>query len=326
MKIMQITRRNALFMSSLLALSSAKAQIMDAQLFTLGISENERGFLPLLESIQLFETFKAKGLEIRLERLGEDEILKKLQDNSLDLALFDLSSFIAGFDNTQENTPRAILSLTDYPPHAIIGRKSRGITDEIKSLSEKTIASVVNARAFLRFSLLETPANLKHEAVGAPILQPLLASGETDAILGNAPELLESLKAGGLASDDLSVLPYKDYGLALYGTSLLCASKTRKDREEPLKSLIYTFKTLLLEINATNYINGLRLKSGEKEERIAAQFLHLLKNYIFTPRIKEQGVGRHDISRFKLVLSQLNKLKPLKNAPIPEQIFDESLL
>ena len=118
----------------------------------------------------------------------------------------DINSLIKFRDAKPAAPLKAVFMLYNRPPFAIIGRKSRGIS-EPKDLEGKTLGApptdslcaVADIRAGERHRCLQG----NDREVSFPVREPMLAAGQVDAIAGLSFSSFIDLKEKGVPVDDV---------------------------------------------------------------------------------------------------------------------------
>ena len=114
-------------------------------------------------------------------------------------------------------------------PIAIVGRKSRGISDP-KSLEGKRLgappvtATVQQWPVFAKLNEIDA-GKVTLENIALPVRVPMLAAGQLDAALGYSFRLYVDLKDRGVPVGDIVQLQMADYKLKLYGAAIIVNSK-----------------------------------------------------------------------------------------------------
>ena len=79
------------------------------------------------------------------------------------------------------------------------------------------------------------------ENVGFPVREPMLQSGEVDAITGFSFSSFINLKDRGVPVDDIVVLLMADYGVNLYGNAIIVNPKFAAEKPEAVKGFLRAF-------------------------------------------------------------------------------------
>src|SRR5262249_60404355 len=77
--------------------------------------------------------------------------------------------------------------------------------------------------------------------VGFPVREPMLASGEVDAITGFSFSSYINLKDRGVPASDITVLLMADYGVNLYGNTIMVNPKFAAEKPDAVKAFLRAF-------------------------------------------------------------------------------------
>ena len=61
--------------------------------------------------------------------------------------------------------------------------------------------------------------------IGLPVREPMLASGEIDALFAFGPSTAVSLQARGVPGEDIVLMDMAEHGLLLYGSAVIVSGK-----------------------------------------------------------------------------------------------------
>src|ERR1043165_8542916 len=133
--------------------------------------------------------FKAEGLDVTIDTAGGSlEPINRVASGTYDMGFGDINSLIK-FRDANPGTPiKAVFMVYNKPAFSIVGRKSRGVSAP-KDLEGKKLGAPPPAGAVANgpFSARATgigPEKVSIVGVGSPVGEPMLASGEVDAITG----------------------------------------------------------------------------------------------------------------------------------------------
>ena len=178
--------------------------------------------------------FKAEGLDVTIDPAsGSREPISRVASGTYDMGFGDVNSLIRFRDENPGTDIKAVMVIYDRPPFAIVGRKSRGITREVSSLEGKKFGAPAADAAFAQWPIFKAvnkidDAKMRMENVGFPVREPMLAQGEVDAVFGFAMSSYINLKARGVPAEDIVVLLMSDYGVDLYGNTIIWLSERRE--------------------------------------------------------------------------------------------------
>ena len=84
-------------------------------------------------------------------------------------------------------------------------------------------------------------SKVKIENVGFPVREPMLQSGQVDAITGFSFSSFINLKIEGVPVDDIVVMLMADYGVNLYGNAIIVNPKFAAEKPEAVKGFLRAF-------------------------------------------------------------------------------------
>ena len=136
--------------------------------------------------------FKAEGLDVTIDTgNGSREAIPRVASGTYDMGFGDVNSLIRFRDENPTVDLKSVMMIYDKPPFAIVGRKSRGITADVKSLEGRKFGAPAADAAYAQWPIFRAvnklnDAAMRFENVGFPVREPMLASGEVDAVFGFA--------------------------------------------------------------------------------------------------------------------------------------------
>jgi NitT/TauT family transport system substrate-binding protein len=278
--------------------------------------------------------YAAEGLQVTIEpgTTGIDSIANAA-NGRVDIALADINALIRYRDQMPASTVKAIFVVHNKPTYAIIGRKSRGVTMP-KDLEGKTLAAPATDNAVAQWTLFAKlngidAAKVRIENVAPPVREPMLASGQVDAIAGSTTASYIDLKDRGVPVDDIVVLPMSEYGLDLFGASLVADAKFLTERPEVARAFLRAF-TRGLKATIRDPARAVdSALTGEEPVRkdIELERLRLvLQSNVLTPEVTEFGLGAANPARLQSAIDQIAQTYTFKAKPKPDDIFDASFL
>jgi NitT/TauT family transport system substrate-binding protein len=278
--------------------------------------------------------FKAEGLDVTIDTgNGSRESIPRVAAGTWDIGTGDVNSLVRFRDENPGIDLKAVMMIYDAPPFAIVGRKSKGVTD-VKSLVGKKLGAPAADGAYAQWPIFKAvnaldESTMKFENVGFPVREPMLASGEVDAVFGFSFSVYLNLKSRGVPVDDISVILMRDHGVELYGNVLMVSPKFAAEKPEAVKGFIRavikgTRDTVKDPAAATATIikrNDVAKQDVEKERLDLA-----LAQNIVTPWVKANGYGGIDKARFAKSIEQIGLTFKYKSVPKVDGIFTEAFL
>ena len=244
--------------------------------------------------------FKAEGLDVTIDTAGGSlEPINRVASGTYDMGFGDINSLIR-FRDANPGTPiKAVFMVYNKPPFSIVGRKSRGVSApkdlEGKKLGAPPPDGAYRAMADLREG--ERHRRLQGDDrvnVGFPVREPMLASGEVDAITGFSFSSYINLKDRGVPANDITVLLMADYGVNLYGNTIMVNPKFAAEKPEAVKGFLRAFiKGLRETVEEPRGLGRSVLKRNDvaKKEVELERLQIALKDNILTAEVKKNGFG-----------------------------------
>ena len=279
--------------------------------------------------------FKAEGLDVTIDTgSGSRESIPRVASGTYDIGAGDVNSLIRFRDENPSIDLKAVMMVYDRPPFAIVGRKSKGITADPKSLAGKKFGAPAADGAYAQWPIFKSvnkldDSSMKFENVGFPVREPMLASGDVDAVFGFSFSVFMNLKSRGLPVDDIVLMLMSDHGVELYGNVLMVSPKFAAEKPDAVKGFIKAVTKGLRDTiadpaaaTATVIKRNDVAKAEVEKERLE---LSLKQNFV-TPWVKANGYGGIDKARFAKSIDQIGLTFTFKNKPKVEDIFTEAFL
>ena len=274
--------------------------------------------------------FAAEGLDVTIEQgTGSRETVARVATGGFDAGFGDVTTLIRARDDNPATAPRAVMMVYDRAPFAIVGRRSRGITENPRSLEGKILGAPAADGAFAQWPAFRTlnridEAKIKFLNIGFPVREPMLASGEVDAAFGYAHSAYLTLKARGVPADDIVLLEMADHGLLAYGNAVMVSPKLLAANPEAVKALLRALTrgvrdTVAAPAEALQAV--LSRNTAAKPELEAERLQMVIARNLLTPWVKANGLGGIDTVRWQGMLDQIADAAPLKDRAKAAEAF-----
>jgi len=279
--------------------------------------------------------FKAEGLDVTIDTAGGSlEPINRVASGTYDMGFGDINSLIK-FRDANPGTPlKAVFMVYNKPPFSIVGRKSRGVVTP-KDLEGKKLGAPPADGAYAQWPIFVQANGIDASqvtivSVGFPVREPMLASGEVDAITGFSFSSYINLKDRGVQASDITVLLMADYGVNLYGNAVIVNPKFAAEKPDAVKGFL---RALLKGLRETVKHPATAVESVLKRNDVAKKDVELerlqmaIRDNILTPEVKANGFGGVDPARFDKSIDQIALTYAFKNGkPKGSDIFDSSFL
>lgn len=283
--------------------------------------------------------FKEEGLEVSIDAANAPaEAISRLAlangaaEPTHDMSFGDINALIRYRDQNLPTGIEAVFIVYDKPTYAMIGRKSRGV-QFVKDAEDRKLAAPAADTAsqlwplFAKLNAIDTQ-RVTLLNVGLQVRVPMLVSGEVDALLGHSFSVVD-LKDRGVQADDAVVLLMADYGVNLYGGSILASAKFQSEQPEAIRAFLRAYARALRDTmqNPDAAIEPVlkRMQGARKEielERLKIVVSQHIKK--FDP--KAATVGDADPVRLKASFDQIAQVYTFKSKLKPEEVFDAQFL
>ena len=278
--------------------------------------------------------YRGEGLDVTIEEgtSGLDTITR-VAAGGYELGFADINALIRYRDRNPAAPIKAVFMLFNKPPFAIVGRKSRGITDP-KSLEDKKLGAPPAGATYDQWPIFAKlndidAAKVAIEKIGVPVRVPMLAAGQLDAVLGYSFRVYVDLKDRGVPVDDVVVLPMANYGLKLYGGAIIVNSKFAAEKPDAVEAFLRAFLRGLKDTIKNPYAavdSVLRREDLGKKEVELERLRMAIRDNIVTPEARANGLGAIDEARLAQAIDQIALTHAFKSKPKAGDIFDPAFL
>jgi NitT/TauT family transport system substrate-binding protein len=258
--------------------------------------------------------FAAEGLDVTIDTgNGSREAIPRVASNTYDMGFGDVNSLIRFRDENPTVDVKAVMMVYDRPPFAIVGRKSRGITADVKSLEGKKFGAPAADAAFAQWPIFKAVNKLddsaiKLENVGFPVREPMLASGEVDAVFGFANSSYINIKSRGVPVEDITMMLMSDYGVQLYGNVVMVSPKMMAENPEAIRKFLKALSKSIKEVvkNPEQNLDGVLKRNDIVKREVEFDRLKLtIDQNVATVYTKANGFGGIDTARWNVALDQI---------------------
>ncbi len=278
--------------------------------------------------------YAEEGLDVTIDSgSGSLDAIPKVASGTYEFGFADINSLIKFKDQNPASELKGILMVYNKPPFAIIGTKQTGVSSP-KDLEGKILGAPAPDGAYAQWKAFTdvagiNPEKVQIENVSFAVRESMLVQKRVDAIAGFSFSSYLNLKRIGLKPEDINVLLMADYGLKLYGNTLLVNPEFAKANPEKVQGFIRaTIKgwkyTIAHPEESIQYITAKNKLSKPAVELERLQMC--ITDNVVTDEVKANGFGGIDTARMGEALNQLGLTYTYKNKPTVEAIFTEEFL
>jgi NitT/TauT family transport system substrate-binding protein len=258
--------------------------------------------------------FARAGVNVQVDRgYGSGDAITKVASRAYDFAFADIGALIQ-FNGKQTGTPvMSVFQVYQLAPMLILSLKKSNITKP-GDLAGKRLASPPGASSRVMFPLFAAatgldPASVNWIDVTPQLRETLLAQGRTDATTTLVTDLA-GLGHLGLSENDISIMRYSDFGVALYGHCVLTTPEFAAKNPDTVKKVLKGFTEALKAAIADPGVSVAALKKREPlvDEKLERDRLELvIKHAIVTDRVRREGLSTVDPDRMKQTIGMVAK-------------------
>jgi NitT/TauT family transport system substrate-binding protein len=172
--------------------------------------------------------FKDAGLDVTVDSgNGSGGAVTRVASGTYDMGFADLAALMEFHANNPDapNKPVAIMMVYNNTPAAVMALKKSGIKSPADLSGKKLGAPVFDAgrRAFALFEKANGINNVAWTSMDPPLRETMLVRGDVDAITGFTFTSLLNIEARGVPADQVTIFPYADNGVKLYGNAIIAS-------------------------------------------------------------------------------------------------------
>ncbi|MEM1064270.1 MAG: ABC transporter substrate-binding protein [Pseudomonadota bacterium] len=278
--------------------------------------------------------FAEEGLEVTIEAgSGSVQTIPKIATGAFPIGFGDINSVIKFLDQNPGAPVTAVMMVYDKPPFAIVGRKSRGVS-EPKDLEGKILGAPPPDGAWAQFPAFASANGLDTESitvepVGFPTREPMLAEGAVDAITGFSFSSVLNLKRLGIDESDISNILMADHGLDLYGNAILVNTDWAAENGETIEAFLRAVAKGWADVIADPAagIDSLLERNPAADKDLETERLQMaIDQNVVTEFVQANGMGTIDPARMEQALAQLAETYEFQNEPDASLYFTDAYL
>ena len=278
--------------------------------------------------------FTAEGLDVSIDRgFGSADAVTKLASGSYDIAFGDINSMME-FNTKNADKPQmiGIFMMYDRAPLAVVTLDAAIKTPkDLEGKKLVTSPGAADLRLFPLFARLTgiDQSKISFVNVRPPLREPMLLKGEAEASTAFYFTSYMSLKALGQDMSKLKAFMYADYGIKIYGNSLMTSVEYAKAKPEVVtkfnKAIARSMIDVIKEPEAA--MASVKKRDGTIVEAIEAERLVIVnKESVLTPYVKENGFGGIDKARMAQAIEQVAEALEMPRKPNVDEVFTDRFL
>lgn len=264
---------------------------------------------------------------------GSQDAITRVASGVVDVGIADVSTLIDFAGTHPEKTPKVVFILLDRSPQVIISMKKSSFRRPA-DLAGHVMASAQTDGAskmfpvFLKLNGL-TEAQVPRSIVDIRLRDPMLARGTAEGIIGYDYTGVFNLKGLDVATDDLSLMYYADYGLNLYGQSVIVSKDFLEREPGHVKNLVRALAHAWLDAVADPAPAIKTIAAMEPTTRVdleTARLKWLIDHEVMTDNTRKNGLGAYDPQRMQFNIDMVSEGLNLPTKPKLADIYDDRFL
>jgi NitT/TauT family transport system substrate-binding protein len=278
--------------------------------------------------------FKDAKLDVTIDAgNGSGGTVTRVASGAYDIGFADLAALMEFHANNPDapNKPVAVMMVYNDTPASVMALKKTGIKTPADLNGKKLGAPVFDAgrRAFPIFAKANNVTGVQWTAMDPPLRETMLVRGDVDAITGFTFTSLLNLEARGVKAEDVTVLPYPDYGVKLYGNAIIVSQKLMKENPAAIKAFLSAFAKGAKDVlaNPTAAIADVKARDGIVNVELETRRLKLaIDTVINSANARAEGFGQINGPRLSLMASQVSDAFATKTRVNPDAVWNGSFL
>jgi len=278
--------------------------------------------------------FAAEGLSVEVAPgQGSLDAIPKVATGAFPVGFSDFSSLVRFLDQNPDAPVTAIMVMYDKPAFAIVGRVSQGVTTPA-DLEGRRLGAPPPDGAWAQFPIFAAAQGLNVEAitvepVGFPTREPMLASGEVDAVTGfSFTSYLNTVRLG-VDPADVSVMLMADYGVAHYGNVIIVNTDFAAENPEAvtgfLRAVAHGLRDAVADPAAG--VAAIAERNPALDSDLELERLQIaLRDNILTDWVMANGLGGIDPARMATSLEQIGTVYDFQQPVDAARYFTDAFL
>lgn len=277
--------------------------------------------------------YRDEGLDVQID-VGSGSVasITRVASGAYELGFGDIGALIE-FNANNPGTPAvsAVYQYYNRAPFVIVGRKDRGITPDLRSLAGKRIAAAAVEATRRAWPMAARKLGVKNEFfewVTTDFSQRdnVMVRGDVDGATyfhDSAVSLFQRLPP-----EQLSVVPYAQAGVALYGNAVLASSRLIIEQPRLVAGFVRASNRALLETLADPLpaIAAIKQREPLLDEKTELARWRITAGYVAGADTRSHGLG--DVRKL-LIEQQVDEVVNvfgLKNRPSADAIYNLGFL
>ena len=268
---------------------------------------------------------------------GSGAAIQRVASGAYDIGFADINSLIEFIGNNPnippDSRPVAVYMVYQTLPAAVFALKKSGISKPA-DLNGKTMGGPVfdaGRKAFPMFAKANgiDMAKTPWKSMDPPLREVMLVKGQVDAVVAFRFVGQLALNAQGIKDEDLVVMPYRDFGVDLYSSTVIVNPRFARTNPEAVRAFLRGPTSAIKDCIANPEVAVQSVKDRDPLIDVPMELKRLkmcIDSAVVTPSAKVNGLGAIDKLRLDSTIDQVVAAFGIKNSVSPDGLFDSSYL
>jgi NitT/TauT family transport system substrate-binding protein len=264
---------------------------------------------------------------------GSQDSVVRVASGVADVGLADVSTLVDFAGDHPDKSPKVVLVIQDRSPQVIISLKKSNFkrpADLVGHVlaSAQTDAGSKMFPAFMKINGL-SESQVKRNIVDIRLRDAMLARGEAEGIVGFDYTATFNLRGLGVAADDIALMYYADFGLDLYGQSLIVNRDFLARHPDTVKHLVSGVVRAWVDAvkDPAPAIQAIAaLEPTTRIELETARLKWLVDHEVVTPNTRKNGIGADDPARMQTNIDRVAEGLNIAHKPKVSDVYDGRFL
>lgn len=273
------------------------------------------------------------GLKVQTDRgFGSGDSIGKVAGGAYNIGVADFSTLVNYDSSHPDDRLVAVFIISDRALTSAEGLKKTGIFKP-QDLNGKRIAAVQPDASHVLFPAFAKANGIDLKSIHWVIVAPNLREatvyqGQADAAVGHLNTVVTGLHALGMTDSELTIMPYADFGVRLYGNAVIVKPAWAAAHADIMRSFV---KCAISGIQGTirdpkgsvELMKKFSSMVDQKKELDALKFS--TTRAVYTDDVKKNGLSNVTQERLDKALTQISDAMGVKK-PAPSDVWTSKYL
>lgn len=279
-------------------------------------------------------TYTKQGLNVTVDRgAGSGDAVSKVASGTYDLGLADVYTMMNHNANNPNSRLIAVALVHDKSALSVASMKSANIRKPADLDGKKVAAPLGDAsrQVFPLFASLNkiNQNSIEWITVTPQLRETMLVRGQTDAVTGHITTIMMNLRGMNIAASDVSLMPYADHGVELYGHAIIARPQWAEQNAQTVTGFIraatHGLNVMIRDRNAA--FNSVKKRDALLNEEIEKARIQMSLDAMFmSANVEKNGMSNVDKARLGRTIEQVSKAFQMKATPTVDDVYTERYL